>query len=79
MPTPEYPHFMRLCWWLTEHRLAPVAAGLRWAAYMIGDGEHLLIKDYDDPANVGYRGWVEKPGLGVVAFVKLDGSLQFMW
>ncbi len=35
---------------------------------------------YDHPDQVGgYRGWYELPRVGVVAFIRDDGSVQYRW
>lgn len=34
---------------------------------------------YVDPPSAGYVGWIIVNGFGVVAFVRLNGRLQFKW
>lgn len=82
----RYPFFMHLCWFLNTLRLYGLAAGLRWwvcnTTTMAGKfltPPPLLWKHYDHPEEVGYRGWVEHAKHGVLAFVRMDDSLQFMW
>lgn len=34
---------------------------------------------YKNPEAVGWRGWIDLPLFGVVAFVKKDNSLLYRW
>lgn len=77
----HYPLFMHLCWFLNSIRLFKISAYLRYLVFAIvfNGGETLWVNSYDNPDEVGYNGWVEWPGFGVLAFVKRDGQPQFEW
>jgi len=84
----EYPFFMRLCWTLNTLRLSRLAAALRrWAHWRarftlsgkLRDPSWVSWKHYDHPEDVGYRGWIEHERHGVLAFARMDDSLQFEW
>ena len=40
---------------------------------------NLILKHYAQPEAAGYRGWLETPTGEIVAFMRLDGSIQWRW
>lgn len=78
----KYPLFMHVCWFLTSVGLVSVSAVLRrlvhW--YILRDQWGFKVHPYSKPQEIGYRGWIEGgPNVGVLGFVRLDGSTQFDW
>lgn len=59
---------------------------LAWLVAIVRVILHMLLaplakeEQYAKPKRTGgYRGWVEVPFLGALAFRKLDGKLQYRW
>lgn len=67
--------FLSFCHTLNAVRLSWLAALLRRIVAMVAP---LTVRAYANPEQVGYAGWVDSP-LGVVAFTRPDGSLQWRW
>lgn len=74
----EYPFFMRLCWFLDSIHMHYLAAALRVVAYWALRTTR-EAKPYKYPERVGYLAWIEDKRVGVIAFVREDNSIQFVW
>lgn len=70
--------FNTLCFWLNVVRLSWLVAVLRVVLHMLFAPVATEAR-YDDPARVGYQGWIEVPILGVLAFRRLNGALLYRW
>lgn len=78
----KYPLFMHVCWFLTDIGLVKVSGWLRRAAH-----NHVAVSrtgafeygTYQNPDQIGYKGWLDLDGFGTVAFERLDGTLQYEW
>ena len=67
--------FLSFCHALNALRLSWIAAALR---YVVASFAPLSEGRYANPDAVGYDGWIDSP-LGVLAFIRRDGSLQWRW
>ena len=74
----NHPAFQELGYRLGSLRLYSLAAVLRYIAHkLVGAQYH----EYEaiTSKSCGYAGWLEHPRLGVLAFRRMGGTLQFKW
>jgi hypothetical protein len=72
--------FNTICWWLNRARLSVLVAALRWVlAGLLRPWQRCFVYSAPPEQVAGYAGWLEVPGLGVLAFRRADGSLQWRW
>jgi hypothetical protein len=76
MKTKRVPAFQQLGYILTTVGLNRVAAALRYVALRLSGFD--LEKTYEGDL-AGYVGYIKHPRLGVLAFRRLDGTLQYRW
>jgi hypothetical protein len=70
--------FNSFCFYLNVLRLSWIAAGLRFLLW-VALRPAVRVKQYSAGEAGGYRGWVEAPGVGVLAFITPEGTRLFKW